>query len=110
MTPNFGKRGGGEMPGMGRPRGLEEPPEVAQPEPEPDGDESSTGVTPEMLSYHAGSDNCGACVHFTAPETCDRFPDPVEETGWCRGFEAGDAGAAEQGAEQVEEPLPQEGV
>jgi hypothetical protein len=23
---------------------------------------------------------------FTGPSTCSRWPDPVEENGWCKGF------------------------
>jgi len=93
--------------------GAKRPPESGPPDfmsdsdPEPDSADPNEGaegetsdVTPDMLNYHAGSDNCGACSHFTAPSTCDRFSDPVEESAWCKGFQAGgaDMGAGDQGA------------
>lgn len=74
---------------------------------EPDGDEMAggSGVTPEMLSYHGSGENCQACSHFTDPSTCDRFPEPVEAMGWCKGFEGGDTGDQMQAADM--QPMEQ---
>ncbi len=52
----------------------------------PGGGGAPGDLTPDMLDYHGGSEGCGGCSMFTAPSTCSRWPDPVEENGWCRGF------------------------
>ncbi len=44
-------------------------------------------LTPMMLDYHGGDQACGNCSMFTAPATCSRWPDPVEEAGWCKGWQ-----------------------
>lgn len=43
-------------------------------------------LTPDMLDYHDGTQSCGNCTMYTAPSTCSRWPDPVEDAGWCKGF------------------------
>lgn len=82
--------------------------EVDTPATDPAEELAEGSLTPEMLSYHGGTENCGACSHFTDPATCDRFPDPVEVAGYCKGFESGDTGdqmqAADMGEQGMEQP------
>lgn len=97
------KPAGGPPPFGGAKAGSPLPPDdPTTPEAEP----SSGGVTSEMLEYHPGGQSCGECSHFTAPGTCDRFPEPVEESGHCNGFEASDTGdqmpAADMGPQGME--------
>lgn len=75
----------------GPPRfGGSKAPEPSEPPMEGDAD---SDLTPDMLLYHGADSNCGSCSHFSAPTTCDRWSDPVEEGGWCRGWQSGGAEA-----------------
>lgn len=65
-------------------------------------------LTPEMLDYHGGEENCGACRHFTEPSTCDRWPDPVDAMGHCEGFQGSDTGDQMQAADMGEQGMGQE--
>ena len=94
--------------GIGRkPAAESAPPRFgAKPEAEPDPMDPAEGeagdtdgdLTPDMLLYHGADSNCGSCSHFTAPTTCDRWPDPVEDGGWCRGWQSGAGAGGESGA------------
>ena len=91
--------------------GTETPEEEAAepPSAEPDGDESSTGsLTPEMMHYSGPEEHCAMCSHFTAPTTCDRWADPVDEGGHCSGFQGADTGDQMQASDMMpaEEEMP----
>ncbi len=66
------------------------PPDAA---PDTADDGAGGDLTPDMLDYHGADMTCGSCSHFTAPSTCDRWPDPVEDGGWCKGWQDGGAEA-----------------
>ena len=55
-------------------------------DPTQDGDDDAPMVTPDMLDYHTGDDNCGACQHMMQDGSCEVLKMPVEETSWCKAF------------------------
>lgn len=63
----------------------------------PDDEAAEGDITPDMLDYHGADSSCSSCRHFQAPTTCDRWPDPVEEGGWCKGWQAMGGGAGDMG-------------
>jgi hypothetical protein len=99
-----------DLPGAAQ----EAPLEAAEPElgaETPTEEMGESGLTPDMLDYHGASEGCGSCSHFTAPSTCDRWADPVEESGWCKGWQpsAGGAPGGEMGAAGAELAAPKAG-
>lgn len=70
------------------PPSMSKPPSMPPDEPGAEGESSGGDLTPDMLLYHGADTTCESCSHFTAPSTCDRWPDPVEAGGWCRGYES----------------------
>lgn len=63
-------------------------------------------LTPDMLDYHGGEQACGSCSMFTAPATCSRWPDPVEEAGWCKGWMPQAQGQPDQPDQPNLGPMP----
>lgn len=55
-------------------------------DPDNDMDDDAPMVTPDMLDYHTGDDNCGACMHMMQDGSCEVLKMPVEETSWCKAF------------------------
>lgn len=94
--------GRNKPPEEGPPPAFGAPKATAAPTPDPMAEEgpSDSGVTADMLEYH-GPAPCSDCSHFTAPTTCDRFSDQVEEGGHCNGFESASGPADEMGAADV---------
>ncbi len=78
-----------------------EPPELGGAPPGAGGSD----LTPDMLDYHDGTASCGNCTMFTAPSTCSRWPDPVEEAGWCKGF-VPNAGGGPEMPPEAQQGLP----
>ncbi len=85
--------------------GLESPVEEAVEAPAAAG---GGDLTPMMLDYHGGDQSCGNCTMYTPPATCSRWPDPVEESGWCKGFSPADQGSPEGDLGGLEGGLPPE--
>lgn len=71
---------------------AEAPPPRRRPARPPVEPEASSGssVTPEMMAYRGSDKQCESCLHFSGPDKCDRWPEPVEATGGCAGHEAGE--------------------
>ena len=100
LMPGRRMMAGGAPPDLSSPSEIDSPPSsgAALPQdPDQDQDNDSSMVTPEMLDYHTGADNCGACSHMMGDGSCEVLKMPVGETDWCKAFtgSSGDASGAE---------------
>ncbi len=99
LTMIFGIGGKKPKPSAPPSFGDDAEPDATDPMESQETDETDGNLTPEMLHYSGPEEHCAMCSHFTAPSTCDRFSDPVDEAGHCSGFQSADTGDQEQAAD-----------
>jgi hypothetical protein len=70
---------------MGAPSDMETPSPGADPDNDSDVDFTPS---PDMLDYHTGDENCGACQYMGGDGSCGVLKMPVGEADWCKAFTA----------------------
>src|SRR5579863_1216965 len=105
QPPMPGKKKGRRMLAdgdMSSPSELDTPPTGGSQIPQPDNDSDdmpTPQMTPEMLDYHTGDENCGACMYMGDDGTCAVLEMPVGETDWCKAFTPHAGGGTPGGTE-----------
>jgi hypothetical protein len=83
---------------MGSPSEIDTPPSSGAAPPSPDQDMDSPQITPEMVDYHTGEENCGGCMYMGQDGTCAVLKMPVGESDWCKAFTPQGGGSGDPSA------------